>query len=170
MFLPNPSQSVSRKRFHQCVNHEACFTNFGSFRIFQSSLWLGVNKVLQKVTKLYKSELRNLLQYCILIPNVCIKPHLHTQWAGPRGGRGLKTPPAPFLTVALLDSQTHHSWECLHIWERYRVIVFILSHESNLTNDSSLGKNKSQRGKFPKSFMSICYHWWRISTYAQQDR
>ena len=33
---------------------------FGSFNFFQASFWPGVNKVLQKLTKSYKSELRQL--------------------------------------------------------------------------------------------------------------
>ena len=38
-------------------------------------------KVLQKLTKSYKSELRHLFQCCILIPrNVHVKPHFNTQW------------------------------------------------------------------------------------------
>ena len=39
-----------------------------SFCFFQASLWLGVDMVLQKLTKSYKSELRHLFQCCILIP------------------------------------------------------------------------------------------------------
>ena len=79
MSLPTPSQSVSHKRFHQCVNHKKKLSlrhslpNFGSFSFFQTSLWLGVNKVLQKLTKSYKNELRHLFQCCILMPMKC--PH-----------------------------------------------------------------------------------------------
>ena len=74
MSLPTPSQSVSQKRFHQCVNHKKKLTlrhpspTFGSFSFFQASIWLGVDKVLQELTKSYKNELRHLLQCCILIP------------------------------------------------------------------------------------------------------
>ena len=86
MSLPTPSQSVSHKRFHQCVNHKKKLSlrhplpTFGSFSFFQASLWLGVDKVLQKLTKSYKSELRHLFQCCILIPRKCPRktPFQHT--------------------------------------------------------------------------------------------
>ena len=87
MSLPTPSQSVSHKRFHyQCVNHKKKLSlrhplqTFGSFSFFQASIWLGVNKVLQKVTKSYKNELRLLFQCCILIPRKCPRktPFQHT--------------------------------------------------------------------------------------------
>ena len=53
---------------------------FGSFTFFRASLWLGVNKVLQKLTKSYKGELRHLFQCCILIPWKCPRktPFQHT--------------------------------------------------------------------------------------------
>ena len=94
MSLPTPSQSVSHKRFHQCVNHKKKLSlrhplpTFGSFSFFQASLWLGVDKVLQKLTKSYKSELRHLFQCCILIPRKCPRktPFQHTVG----GGKGLK--------------------------------------------------------------------------------
>ena len=79
MFLPTPSQSVSHKRFHQCVNHKKKLSlrhplpTFVSFSFFQTSLWLGVDKELQKLTKSYKNELKHLFQYCILISRKC--PH-----------------------------------------------------------------------------------------------
>ena len=103
MSLPTPSQSVSHKRFHQCVNHKKKLSlrhplpTFGSFSFFQASLWLGVNKVLQKLTKSYKSELRHLFQCCILIPRKCPRktPFQHT------------VPPSPiFLTF-------RHAWNVL---------------------------------------------------------
>ena len=86
--FPTPSQSVSHKRFHQCVNHKKKLSlrhplpTFGSFSFFQASLWLGVDKVLQKLSKSYKSELRNLFQCCILIPRKypCKIPFQHTVW------------------------------------------------------------------------------------------
>ena len=77
MFLPTPSQSVSHKQFHQCVNHKKKLSlrhplpNYGNFSFFQASLWLGVDKVLQKLTKSYKSELIHLFQCCIWIPKKC---------------------------------------------------------------------------------------------------
>ena len=86
MSLPTPSQSVSHKRFHQCVNHKKKLSlrhplpTFGNFSFFQASLWPGVDKVLQKLTKSYKSELKHLFQCCILIPRKCPRkaPFQHT--------------------------------------------------------------------------------------------
>ena len=77
MSLLTPSQSVSHKRFHQCVNHKKkvslrhVLPTFGSFSFFQASLWLGIDKVLQKLTKSYEIELRHLFQCCILIARKC---------------------------------------------------------------------------------------------------
>jgi hypothetical protein len=83
LFLPwsllTPSHFVSQIRFHQCGNHKKklslrhCLPTFGNFSFCQASFWLGVNKVLQKLTISHKSELRHLFQYCILIPRKC--PH-----------------------------------------------------------------------------------------------
>ena len=62
MSLPTPSQSVSHKR---CVNYKKKLSlrhplpTFGIFSFFQASLCLGVDKVLQKLKKSYKSELRH---------------------------------------------------------------------------------------------------------------
>ena len=86
MSLPTPRQSVSHKRFHKCVNHRKKLSlrhpspTFGSFRFFHASLWFGVDKVLQKLTKSYKSDLRHLFQCCILIPRKCPRkiPFQHT--------------------------------------------------------------------------------------------
>ena len=44
---------------------------FGSFSFFQASIWLRVDKVLQKLTKLYENELRHFFQCCVLIPRKC---------------------------------------------------------------------------------------------------
>ena len=44
---------------------------FGSFSFFQASLWLGVDKVLQKLTKPHQHELRHLFQSCFLISRKC---------------------------------------------------------------------------------------------------
>ena len=91
MSLPTPSQSVSHKRFHQCVNHKKNLSlrhplpAFGSFSFFQASLWLEVDKVLQKLTKSYKNEPRHLFQCCILIPRIC--PH-KTPFQHTARGRG----------------------------------------------------------------------------------
>ena len=86
MSLLTPSQSVSHKRFHQWVNHKKKISlrhplpSFGSFSFFQASLWLGVDKVLQKLTKSYKSKVRHLFQCCNWIPRKCPRktPHQHT--------------------------------------------------------------------------------------------
>ena len=86
MSLPTPCQSLPHKQFHQCVNHkiQLCLRhplpNFGTFSFFQASILLGVDRVLKKLTKLYKSELKHLCQCCILIPRKCPhKPHFNTQ-------------------------------------------------------------------------------------------
>ena len=78
MSLATPSQSVSHKRFHHCVN-------FGSFSFFQASIWLRVNKVLQKLTKSFNNELKHLFQCCILIPRKCPPktPFQHTVPSSP---------------------------------------------------------------------------------------
>ena len=54
-----------------CLRHP--LPSFGIFSFFQASIWLGVDKVLQKWTKSCKIELRHLYQCCILIPRKC--PH-----------------------------------------------------------------------------------------------
>ena len=77
MSLPTLSQSVSNKGFYECLNHKKKLNLrhplpiFGSFRFFQASLWLRVDKVLQKLNKSYKSELRHLFQWFILITRKC---------------------------------------------------------------------------------------------------
>ena len=127
MSLPTPSQSVSHKRFHQCVNHKKKLSlrhplpTFGSFSFFQASLWLGVDKVLKKLTKFYKSELKNLFQCCILIPRKCPRktPFQHTvPPAGPqvrRPGQGRVD-----LGASALDPRPHqisnNSSRCEHVF------------------------------------------------------
>ena len=87
--MPTPSQSVSHKWFHQCVNHKKklCLSypssNFGGFSFFKASLLLRVDKVLQKLTKSHKSELRHLLQSCILIPLMSAYKPISTHSAPP---------------------------------------------------------------------------------------
>ena len=86
MSLPTLSQSVSHKGFHQYLNHKKKLSlrhplpTFGSFSFFQASLWLRVDRVLQRLTKSYKSELRHLFQCCIFIPRKCPRktPFQHT--------------------------------------------------------------------------------------------
>ena len=83
MPLPTPSQSVSHKWFHHCMNHKKKLnlrhplTTFGSFSFFQASIWLRVDKVLPKLTKSYKSELRHLFQW--FPGNVRVNSHFNTQ-------------------------------------------------------------------------------------------
>ena len=59
---------------------------FDSFIFFQAPFWLGVDKLLQKLTKSYKSELRHLFQFFILIFRKCpCKTPFQHSW----GGRGM---------------------------------------------------------------------------------
>ena len=44
-----------------------CLPTFCSFSFWQASLWLGFDKVLKKLTKFYKCELRHSFQCCISI-------------------------------------------------------------------------------------------------------
>ena len=99
MSLPSPSQSVSHKQFHQCLNHKKKLSlrhsspSFGSFNLFQASFWLGVDKVLQNLLKSYKIELRHSFQSCILIPRKCPRktPFQHTVGGG--AGISILCPP-----------------------------------------------------------------------------
>ena len=74
-----PNQSVSQKRFHQWVNHKKKLSlrhplpTFGSFSFSRQTLWLGIDKVLQKLTKSHKSEISHLFCFCILIPRKCLR-------------------------------------------------------------------------------------------------
>ena len=75
--LQTPSQSVPQRWFHQCMNHGKKLSlkhplpTFGNFSFFQASLWNRVDKVLQKLTKSWKSEYRQVFQCCIWIPRKC---------------------------------------------------------------------------------------------------
>ena len=86
MSLPTPSQSVSHKRFHQCVNHRKKLSlrhpspTFVSFSFFQASLWLGVD---YGTSKSNKSELRHLIQCCILRKCLSKTPFQHTVLPSP---------------------------------------------------------------------------------------
>ena len=64
----------------------------GSFNFFQTSIWLGVDKVLQEITKSYKNELRHFFQYCTLIPRKC----LHKTYSK-YSGVGGQSPPSPWF-------------------------------------------------------------------------
>ena len=111
MSLLTLSQSVSQKQFRQCVNHKKKpsfrhpLPTFGSFTFFQASLCLGVDKVLQKLTKSYKSELRHVFQRCILIPRKCPRktPFQHTV--------------PPFLSCILQPTA---------VWSRSRLALIVL--------------------------------------------
>ena len=92
MSLLTPSQSVSHKWFHQCVNHKQKLSlrhplpTFGSFSYFQTSLSLGVEQGLQKLPKFDINDLRLLFHCFILIPRKCPRkiPFQHTVcvWGG----------------------------------------------------------------------------------------
>ena len=53
---------------------------FDGFSFFHTSLWGYVDKILQKLTKCYKSELRHLFECSILVPRKCLRktPFQHT--------------------------------------------------------------------------------------------
>ena len=76
---------------------------------FQASLWLRVDKVLQKLTKSYKSELRHFLQCCILIPKKCPckNPYHHTV-PPPRICQNLETKSVLSIVPPPLNCQTFH--------------------------------------------------------------
>ena len=68
------------KHLHQCVNYKKKklsqrhpLPTFGSFSFFQASILLWVDKVLQKLTKSYRSELKHLFQCRILILMKCLR-------------------------------------------------------------------------------------------------
>ena len=76
MSLPTPSQSLFHTNdsvnvwtIKRSLRHP--LPTFGSFSFFQASLWLGVDKELQILTKSYKNMLKHLFQCYILIPRKC---------------------------------------------------------------------------------------------------
>ena len=75
---------------------------FGSFSFFQASLWLGVNKVLQKQTKSYKSVHRHLFQCCILIPKKYSRKNPFKLTVPPPPSSGFLD-----LPTALLNERSH---------------------------------------------------------------
>ena len=83
---------------------------FGSFIYFQASLWPWVDKVLQKLTKSYKSELENLFQWCILIPRKCPHktPFQHTEPPPPTSLPGFQTVLQPCTQRACQHSSWRH--------------------------------------------------------------
>ena len=91
MSLPTPSQFVSHKQFHQCVNHkkakfEASITNFWYIVLaFPGISLTRVEKVFQKLTKSYKSDIYfNVASW--FWGNVRLKPHFNTQWGEGNSG------------------------------------------------------------------------------------
>ena len=137
-FLLTPSQSVSHKRFHQCVNHKKKLSfrhllpTFGSFSFFQASFWLGVNKVLQKLTKSYKSELRLLFQCCILIPTKCLHktPFQHT------------VPRPPFSCILQPTAVWSRSRLALIVLEFVAIFLCLLGHEKKKKRVKTTAKHK----------------------------
>ena len=119
MPLPTPSQSVSHKWFHQCVNYKEKISlrhplpTFVTFSFFQASIWLGVDKVLQKLTKSYKNELRHLFQCCILIPRKCPHktPFQHTVPLPPRLQHPCNVGPTPYFFKS-----TYSNYASSSIW------------------------------------------------------
>ena len=65
------TKMIPSKNHKKKLSLRHCLPNFGSFSSFQASLSLGVDKVLQKLTKSCKSQLRYLFQCCIMIPRIC---------------------------------------------------------------------------------------------------
>ena len=146
MSLPTLSQSVSNKGFYECLNHKKKLNLrhplpiFGSFRFFQASLWLRVDKVLQKLTKSYKSELRDLFQCSILIPRKCPRktPFQHT------------VPPLPPGS----DSPVSHSFfyrlcTLSNLWAVIYFILLIFLMNENI----SLHKKKKNILLYKKMFL-----------------
>ena len=128
MSLPTPSQSVSHKQFHQCLNHKKKLSlrhplpTFGSFSFFQASLWVGVDKVLQKLQNLIKVRSDIYFNVASWFPgNVRAKPYFNTQWGG--GGSGC---PPPSSAVPkwrsyfsfLMQLETWQTWN-LCAWKVY---------------------------------------------------
>ena len=87
MSLPTPSQSVSHKRFHQSVNHKKKLSlrhplpTFGGFSFFQASIWLRVDKVRQKLTKVSSDIYFTVTSW--FLENVLVKPYFNTKCPPP---------------------------------------------------------------------------------------
>ena len=147
MSLPNPSQSVSHKQFHQCVNHKKKLSSrpplptLGSFSFFQASLWLGVDKLLKKLTKSYKSDLRHLFQWSILIPRKCLRKNQFQQTGGGGGGGGGLKP--------------HHFSPLTQSWLWY----VVLTGERELEEKKKAFRDPSRRSHLLVSFeVRGCYY------------
>ena len=94
---------------------------FGSYSFFQASIWLRDDKVLQKLTKSYKNELRHLFQCCILIPRKCPRktPFQHTvQWC-----EGARSPSMPLVSAGPVKN---HS-EGLRVKSSFMDVYFSVS-------------------------------------------
>ena len=116
MFLLTPSQSVSHKGFHQCVNHKKKLSwgilyqllvvlafsrhqfDSGSIRYFKN--WQNLIKI----------NSRHLFQCCILIPRKCPHKHLlqHTVGGGLGGGQIIPS----IILLAFPDLQTFLALLC----------------------------------------------------------
>ena len=90
MSLLTPNQSVSHKWFYHCVNHKKKLSLFillpvfDSFSFFKASLWLLVDKVLQKIQNLIKVRLDFYFNVASWFPaNVRVKPHFKTHCPPP---------------------------------------------------------------------------------------
>ena len=132
--LLTQSQSVSLKRFHQCVNHKKNLSlgypllTFGSFSFFHAFIWLGVDKILQKLAKCYESYLRHLFQCYILIPRHCLRktPFQHSAPRPPRPPQ-LRQPDVPhglywskFISlIKYLSMFSGHVWPFISIASDY---------------------------------------------------
>ena len=90
MSLPTQTLSFSHKWFYQCVNHKKKLSLFillpvfDSFSFFKASLWLLVDKVLQKIQNLIKVRLDFYFNVASWFPaNVRVKPHFKTHCPPP---------------------------------------------------------------------------------------
>ena len=127
MSLRTPSQSVSHKQFHHCVNHKKKLSlrhplpTFGISSFCQAFLWLGVDKVLQNLIKVSSDIYYNVASW--FPGNVRIKPHFNTQWG---------KEPLQFLKI-LHTFEGHHrqllqQWHQPQCWPSMHLkIVFLMS-------------------------------------------
>ena len=114
MSLPTPIQSVSKKWLHQCVNHKKKLSlrnflpTFSSYSFFQASVWLGVDKVIQKLKNSYikvNSDIYFNVASC-LPENVRVKPHFNTQCPPP--SRFSYLPTVLFILRLICEGCRHH--------------------------------------------------------------
>ena len=81
MSLPTPSQSVSHKWLHHCVNYKKKSSLRYHLQIF--GIWLGVDKVLQKLAKSYMCSDIHFNVASWFPGNVRVKLHFNTQCRPP---------------------------------------------------------------------------------------